>query len=54
MIKPYSMSQKFCDHFLEIKILAKGKKDISQLGSEAWITDMAFMIDINIHFSSLN
>ena len=42
------------DLILEIKTFVEGKKDISQLGNEEWVVDLAFMVDITTHFSSLN
>lgn len=38
----------------EIKIFVEGKKDIPQLGNEHWVADLAFMVDITSHLSSLN
>ena len=46
--------KRFYDLIPEIKTFIKGKKDISQLGKEEWVADLAFMVDISSHLSSLH
>ena len=46
--------KRFYDHIPEIKTFVEGKKNIPQLGNEEWVADLAFMVDITTHLSSLN
>ena len=48
------MPQMFYELILEIKTFVEGKKDIPQLGNKEWVADLAFVVDITTHLSSLN
>ena len=46
--------KRFYEVIPEIKTFVERKKDIPQLGNEEWVADLAFMVDITTHLSSLN